>query len=423
VWLKRPNFTAKINLVKKEHFKGLDSLRFFAALAVFFTHVELIKKFTGFGTHWIDPEERITKFTVFQSVMSKEIDPISPLIAYSSALGVVFFFVLSGFLITYLLLKEKESNNSIAIGKFYLRRALRIWPLYYLIFILGFFVLPYFDFFAVPGQDIFFQQNFWGNLLLYAFFMPNLAFAIYTTAVPNIGQSWSIGVEEQFYLLWPLLIRKSKNVLKSILWIAGIIIALKGLILLSAPFVKIEVLVVLKKFLAMSKLECMALGGLGAYVLFNKKDQILRIVYKPLTQITSVIMIPILIYFIPNALEDILHLLFSISFLVIILNVAGNENSILRFENRVLQYLGRISYGFYMFHVMCIVFTIHTLDKYIGLNNDITTPQHILLYGISFLLTVAVSSLSYHIFEMAFIRLKDKYAQPKLTTETAHEDV
>jgi peptidoglycan/LPS O-acetylase OafA/YrhL len=421
--LKSPNFTAKINLVKKEHFKGLDSLRFFAALAVFFTHVELIKKFTGFGTHWIDPEERITKFTVFQSVMSKEIDPISPLIAYSSALGVVFFFVLSGFLITYLLLKEKESNNSIAIGKFYLRRALRIWPLYYLIFILGFFVLPYFDFFAVPGQDIFFQQNFWGNLLLYAFFMPNLAFAIYTTAVPNIGQSWSIGVEEQFYLLWPLLIRKSKNVLKSILWIAGIIIALKGLILLSAPFVKIEVLVVLKKFLAMSKLECMALGGLGAYLLFNKKDQILRIVYKPLTQITSVIMIPILIYFIPNALEDILHLLFSISFLVIILNVAGNENSILRFENRVLQYLGRISYGFYMFHVMCIVFTIHTLDKYIGLNNDITTPQHILLYGISFLLTVAVSSLSYHIFEMAFIRLKDKYAQPKLTTETAHEDV
>jgi len=421
--LKSANFTAKINLVKKEHFKGLDSLRFFAALAVFFTHVELIKKFTGFGTHWIDPEERITKFTIFQSVMSREIGPLSPLIAYSSALGVVFFFVLSGFLITYLLLKEKESNNSIAIGKFYLRRALRIWPLYYLIFILGFFVLPYFDFFAVPGQDIFFQQNFWGNLLLYAFFMPNLAFAIYTTAVPNIGQSWSIGVEEQFYLLWPLLIRESKNVLKSILWIAGTIIALKGLILISAPFVKLEALVVLKKFLAMSKLECMALGGLGAYFLFNKKDQLLRIIYRPLSQILSVIMIPILIYFIPTALEDILHLLFSISFLVVILNVAGNEKSLFKFENRVLQYLGRISYGFYMFHVMCIVFTIHTLDKYIGLDNDITTPQHILLYGISFLLTVAVSSLSYHIFEKSFIRLKDKYAQPKLTTETAQEDV
>jgi peptidoglycan/LPS O-acetylase OafA/YrhL len=419
--LKSLNFTAKIFVVKKEYFKGLDSLRFFAALAVFFTHVELIKKFTGFGTHWIDPEERITKFTVFQSVMSKEIDPLSPLIAYSSALGVVFFFVLSGFLITYLLLKERQSNNSIAIGKFYLRRAFRIWPLYYLIFILGFFVLPYLDFFAVPGQDNFFQQNFWGNLMLYAFFMPNLAFSIYTTAVPNIGQSWSIGVEEQFYLVWPLLIRKSKNVLKSILWIAGTIITLKGIILLSSPFVNIEVLAVIKKFLAMSKLECMALGGLGAYVLFNNKEEILRIVYMPISQITSVVIIPILIYFTPTAFEDILHLLFSISFLVIILNVASNKKSLLRFESRILQYLGRISYGFYMFHVMCIVFTIHFLDKYIGLDNDITTPQHLLLYGISFLLTVAVSSLSYHIFEKAFIRLKDKYAQPK--SEIAQEDV
>jgi peptidoglycan/LPS O-acetylase OafA/YrhL len=409
--------------VKKEYFKGLDSLRFFAALAVFFTHVELIKKFTGFGSHWIDPEERITKFTVFQSVMSKEIDPLSPLIAYSSALGVVFFFVLSGFLITFLLLKEKQENNSIAIGKFYLRRALRIWPLYYLIFLLGFFVLPYLEIFSVPEQDVFFHQNFWGNLILYAFFMPNLAFSIYTTAVPNIGQSWSIGVEEQFYLLWPLLIRKSKNVLRSILWIAGIIIALKGVLLFSFPFIQLEAIVVIKKFLAMSKLECMALGGFGAYVFFNKKEAILQVIFKPLAQVLAVVMIPILIYFMPTALEDVLHLLFSISFLIIILNAAGNEKSFFRFENRILQYLGRISYGFYMFHVMCIVFTIHTLDNYIGLNNDITTPQHILLYGISFLLTVAVSSLSYHIFEKAFIRLKDKYAQPKPTTEITEKDV
>jgi peptidoglycan/LPS O-acetylase OafA/YrhL len=320
-------------------------------------------------------------------------------------------------------LKEKESNKTIQIGKFYLRRAFRIWPLYYLIFILGFFVLPNLELFAVPGQDVFFNQNFWGNLMLYAFFMPNLAFSIYTTAVPNIGQSWSIGVEEQFYLLWPLLIRKSKNVLKSILWIAGSIIALKGILLLSFPFIKLEALVVIKKFLAMSKLECMALGGLGAYVLFNKKEEVLRIIFKPVSQIMAVVVIPILIYFIPTAFEDVLHLLFSVSFLVIILNVAGNEKVLLRFENPILQYLGRISYGFYMFHVMCIVFTVHILDKYIGLDNDITTPQHILLYGISFLLTVAVSSLSYHIFEKAFIRLKDKYAQPKPTTEIAQEDV
>jgi len=220
-----------------------------------------------------------------------------------------------------------------------------------------------------------------------------------------------------------LLIRKSKNVLKSILWIAGTIIALKGVLLFSFPFIKLEALVVIKKFLAMSKLECMALGGFGAYIFYNKKETVLRLIFKPLVQVLAIVMIPILIYLIPTALEDVLHLLFSISFLIIILNVAGNEKSFFRFENPILQYLGRISYGFYMFHVMCIVLTVHTLDKYIGLNNDITTPQHILLYGISFLLTVAVSSLSYHIFEKAFIRLKDKYAQPKPTTEITTEDV
>jgi peptidoglycan/LPS O-acetylase OafA/YrhL len=410
-------------MVKKEYFKGLDSFRFFAALAVFFTHVELIKKFTGYGSHWIDPEERVTKFNIFQSVISKEIDPLSPLIAYSSALGVVFFFVLSGFLITFLLLKEKEENNSIAIGKFYMRRILRIWPLYYLIFILGFFVLPHIDLFSVPGQDVFFQNNFWGNMLLYALFMPNLAFSIYTTAVPNIGQSWSIGVEEQFYLLWPWLIRGSKNVLKSILWVAGTLIVIKGILLLAFPFIKIESLVVLKKFLAMSKLECMALGGLGAYLVVSKKEKILQIIYNVKSQIFAVASIPLLIYFIPTALEDILHLIFSISFLIVILNVVGNENSIFRFENKILEYLGRISYGFYMFHVMCIVFTIHMLDKYIGLNRDMTTKQHILLYGFSFILTVAVSSLSYHIFEKAFIRLKDKFARPLTTTEITKADV
>jgi peptidoglycan/LPS O-acetylase OafA/YrhL len=137
----------------------------------------------------------------------------------------------------------------------------------------------------------------------------------------------------------------------------------------------------------------------------------------------AVVIIPVLIYFIPTAFEDVLHLLFSVSFLVIILNVAGNEKVLMRFENPILQYLGRISYGFYMFHVMCIVFTIHILDKYVGLDNDITTPQHLLLYGISFLLTVAVSSFSYHIFEKAFIRLKDKYAQAHPKNEIAQEDV
>ena len=94
-------------------------MRFFAALAVVITHVELLKGQYGKPNLW-------------QS---------NKLIFELGALGVVFFFVLSGFLITYLLLEEKTTTNTINIKKFYLRRILRIWPLYIRIFVAGFFII------------------------------------------------------------------------------------------------------------------------------------------------------------------------------------------------------------------------------------------------------------------------------------------
>jgi len=399
--------------VKKEHFKGIDSLRFFAALAVFFTHVELVKKFTGYGTHWIVPDERITKFTALESVLSKEVGWLSPLIAYSSALGVVFFFVLSGFLITYLLLKEKEYYGEIQVKPFYFRRILRIWPLYYFIFIIGFFVLPYFEFFAVPEQDKFFNPNFWGNFILYALFMPNLAFSIYTTAVPNIGQSWSIGVEEQFYLAWPWVVKKSKKLETTLIRIILALIIIKATLIFGSRYFPTPALLIIKKFFAMSKIECMALGGLGAYYFYAKKDRILKLIYLPASQIASVILLPALIFLTPRILEDILYLVFAVLFLIIILNVVGNEKTYFKLKFKSFEYLGKISYGFYMYHVICIVFTIHLLERTIGLNRDITTSQHLLLYGTSFALSLAISSLSYHIFEVKFIRWKDRIAQPQ----------
>ncbi len=397
--------------MKKEYFKGLDSLRFFAALAVFFTHVELIKKFTGYGTHWIVPDERITKFTALQSVLSKEVGWLSPLIAYSSALGVVFFFVLSGFLITYLLLKEKASSGEIQVVPFYFRRILRIWPLYYLIFMLGFLILPHFAFFDVPEQDKYFGPNFWGNFILYALFMPNLAFSIYTKAVPNIGQSWSIGVEEQFYLAWPWVVKKSVNLEKNLIRIILALIVIKTLLIFTSKIYPNEILSILKKFFGMSKIECMALGGLGAYYFYNNKEKLLALAYKPISQILSVTLLPVFIFLTPRILEDILYLIFAVLFLIIILNVVGNKNTFFKIQFKPFEYLGKISFGFYMYHVMCIVFTIHLLERTIGLSKDITTQQHLLLYGISFFLSVAVSSISYHIFEIRFIRWKDRLNQ------------
>ena len=151
------------------YFPGLNGLRFFAAVAVIFTHIELIKKFLGYGSHWLDLE-KLSYSTPLEAVFRREISWVTPFISNSGPIGVVFFFVLSGFLITYLLFVEKETTGVIRIKEFYMRRILRIWPLYFLIFILGFFVLPNISLFDVRVQSRAFELYYWENFFLFLFF-------------------------------------------------------------------------------------------------------------------------------------------------------------------------------------------------------------------------------------------------------------
>src|SRR3954471_16382358 len=110
------------------YFPNLNGLRFIAALLVIIHHTEQIKDLFGLNSHW-------KNYHIW--ILGK--------------LGVTLFFVLSGFLITYLLLTEKKEFNTIFIKNFYIRRILRIWPLYYLVTILSFFVLPHISFLNIPG--------------------------------------------------------------------------------------------------------------------------------------------------------------------------------------------------------------------------------------------------------------------------------
>jgi peptidoglycan/LPS O-acetylase OafA/YrhL len=162
----------------------LDPLRLIASLAVLLAHSVL---FFRTGT-W--------SVVIFPRV-----------IGYLGYYGVVFFCVLSGFLITYLLLKEREATGKIAIGNFYMRRILRIWPLYYLIILLSFFVLPY----LWPWKEYWLGDVSPGRkLLVYALFLPNLANVIGPNVV-TCFQTYSIGYEEQFYLFWPFVMRMTKK--------------------------------------------------------------------------------------------------------------------------------------------------------------------------------------------------------------------
>ncbi len=350
------------------------------------THVELFKGNFGFTSYWSNP--------FFFSLGS---------------LAVYFFFVLSGFLITYLLLIEKEKFGKIEIRKFYFRRILRIWPLYYLILIIGFFVLPQFNLFKIGYLEDSFYQNFSFNLLLYLLILPNVAFSLFPS-VPYIGQAWSIGVEEQFYIIWPLLLSKSKSIIKTMLIIIFVLVFFKILVLLLGKFSATTFWYEpLKLLVAMSKFECMAIGGIGAYLLYTN-NSLLRIIYMPLVFLVSILVSILLIYFTPDRLQDGIHLVYSILFLQIILFVAKQQSSSL-FENKLFNYLGKISYGIYMYHFMVIPFCLNIYLKHFAFNSIVL--ENLFIYGATILITLLMSAISYTFFESRFIKLKSQYARVK----------
>ena len=334
----------------------------------------------------------------------------NPVIFNLGGLGVFFFFVLSGFLITYLLLAEKEYTKTISVKEFYLRRIFRIWPLYYLIFILGFFVLPHFFQLHIPYLETdfnkYYKNQFWSYLLIF----PNLGYARHGP-VPHIGHLWTIGVEEQFYLLWPILLKASKKILRLLfLLIAGLVVFKALVLFLSITYHDSSFILGLKSFIAMLKIECMAIGGIGACVLFYKKNIVLNIVFNLWVQVLAWITIPLLIYFTPEKLQNGNHILYSISFLVIILNVAGNKKSLIKLENKIMHTLGSISYGIYMYHLMIIPIVLLFIKK-IFTQMDSGLLFNTILYAAVISTTCLISFLSYNFLEKKFILLKKKHAK------------
>ncbi|MFP3595984.1 acyltransferase family protein [Chryseobacterium sp. SIMBA_029] len=238
-----------MDIKKHIFFGGLNELRAIAAFAVILHHIELFKSRDKL------PSLLGSKYTSY-------------FIEHLGKNGVHLFFVLSGFLITYLLLSEKQKSGRINLRKFYLRRIFRIWPLYYIIVLISFILIPFlansFTLFADSSSyyNIVVSQSDYGlrTILLYVFFLPN--FALHEgKIIVGASQSWSVGVEEQFYIIWPLIVSFFNKKVTSVIF-GAILVAI---VLINFKFYNS----ILSTIVAIIPIEYMAIGSLGGYFIQN----------------------------------------------------------------------------------------------------------------------------------------------------------
>ena len=364
------------------YFPNLDSLRAIAALAVIFAHL---------STWFVYPESDF--YTNLKQVFSFGNN--------GGRFGVIFFFVLSGFLITYLLFLEQAKTGRIQIIHFYVRRLLRIWPLYFLTVLIGFVVYPAFVHYAG------YTQHESANWIMYVCFAAN--FDHIYNAFPTVGilgVQWSVAVEEQFYLIWPLIfLFFSKS--RFFPWLLVAIIICSEIF-----FLKVAHFQNGGDYHLFNCFRFLSVGGLLAYFCFHH-TQIIQVFLSMLKQ-----WVIVLIYFSCLSLmifqnivvthfesylylDDIIPVLF---FAFVILEQNYSQNSFLKFGKiRFLNWLGKISYGLYLLHMIAIYFVLAVFSN----NPDYIALKIVLSLG----LTILGSYLSYNYFEKFFLRLKGRFSR------------
>jgi peptidoglycan/LPS O-acetylase OafA/YrhL len=355
--------------MKKRHFQTFDALRFFAFFKVFLFHLP------------------ITAFPFFSFLKA------------GGGLGVIFFFVLSGFLITYIILEEKDQTGKLNLYHFFARRILRIWPLYYLMITFAFCTPMILSFLNLQYSDTGYKPDWFMSLT----FLENYKM-IFAQDQPNVSPlnvMWSLCIEEHFYIIWGLSLFIIRIEKVPVLIISAILIAnisryvfyINGLSFLDI----------------LTNFDYFAFGAIPAFLLI-RKEQIFDSINRLHTSFKISLIILILTYIIVSPhlffpLKDLIEpTIFGISFSAIIFLIASGQNRIRIGDNNLLSRLGIFTYGLYLFHTIVINLLVRIFQK---LNFSLDLAMNAIIFSIiAFLITVLVSVLSYHLFEKQFLKLK-----------------
>lgn len=359
----------------KNYYPALDGLRAVAALLVFFYHYASLP----FG--WA---------------------------------GVDIFFVLSGFLITGILYDSRHATHR--FRNFYVRRTLRIFPLYYGVFVILLALAPVFHWQWLKGWYLwliylgnynrFLYLNAFGSAKVMESFNGQLSHLHITLF---IGHFWSLCVEEQFYLLWPLVVFSIRDRRCLIRLCAAVILVLPvlrwiAMMMLPPALLQAEFLYRVTFF----RVDALLLGGLLALLLRGPEaDWLVRHASTLLAVFLSLLGAAIVLSvwrpgLMPFRWTDTLgYTLFDLAAAVVLLAALQPSSLIYRIlQLRPLRNLGQISYGFYVFHLI-------PFGPYTRIARQFRLPW--ISVPLVLALTVVLTSLSYRYFESPFLRLKDRF--------------
>jgi peptidoglycan/LPS O-acetylase OafA/YrhL len=348
---------------KRYYRPELDALRFFAFACVFCDHLPI-------GGRWRPVVEM-------------------------GAFGMCMFFMLSAYLIITILLREKQTTGEVKLGAFAARRVLRIWPLYFLVLFAGYGLGVYFPNAYVSPHAVVAFSVLLGNLYI-----------LHHGWLGPIGPLWSLSVEEQFYLAVPAIVRMGGRRGIVIISVTAIAIAYGILIRLGLKG-QCSRVVWVNSFV---QFQYFAAGGLMALWLYGRN------VVLPLWQRGALAMVGLALWFEAGKLFPLHTLDVSRPLPLVVAFVLALVGTFLLFlcvldiqlaMPRSLIYLGKISYGLYLFHYFFIWLLFDNADRWPRMA---FFPHHKLLaIPLAFGLTVAISALSYHFFERPILQFKRRF--------------
>jgi peptidoglycan/LPS O-acetylase OafA/YrhL len=298
--------------------------------------------------------------------------------AHIGAEGVTLFFAISGFLITTLLLRERDRRGQIDLKAFYWRRALRIFPLYYTVLLLYVVLVWVMERHSAAGQA------FFANLPYFLTYTSNLFVQLDDRTIFYFA--WSLAAEEQFYLIWPPVLVLCATLMRASWALVAVVAVCVAGQLAGQKFLSAVPLAIV--YGALMALAMHTRGGYGVVrqVFGFKAAPVVLLVL--LVAALTTLSLP----------GFVTHLLFA----CLVLSCVVREDHLLSrwMSLRVVSYMGMVSYGMYMLHMLCKNVTVK-LIKAAGLSAD-----SLAVFVGTMLLSVVVAGLSFRYYESIFLRLK-----------------